>query len=273
MAFNRKPGCCCGCKVTFTVNCNSLHSSGATVTVTNPSTMDSVSGTTNSSGVIQLDISGIGGAGSYVVAATGGSCTGYSGSMTLVCGSSYTIACCPNCDTCILTTPFPTLFITDSSQTTACPNAGLNTWVGCYNLTIGSTAFSGCGCQKLTGGLSGCVSIFYQIQCAGADGRTLTVDRTWWTCSFGSLGFPPHGCGYCCNSFATNCSNTGSTCGDGSQWDCTSGVGQTDHGSTPLTSCSPFPFSLSLSLATYSCSDGSGGTIPSPLGAGVTINS
>lgn len=246
-----------GCSVKFTVLCVSTPVSGATVTVKNGGTTVA-SGTTNGSGVVTLNIPS---AGTYtVVVPAVGSCTaGYSGSLALSCGGSYTLPCCVavNCGNCTWPT---TLFVTDSSQTTACPSTGFLVWQGAYRLTTIS-GFDPCTCAGQTGG-SGlkCSLISYNISCIGPN--TFHIERTWSFCdnSSGSLS----NCGFCCPPV------TLPLCSGGFHLSCSGfGVDQVDF---TFSSCNPFPLSPTLALFVRHCSSGIG-TITSPLPGGVTINS
>lgn len=182
------------------------------------------------------------------------------------CGCGSGPATCIDCD---FGTTYPTLYVTDSSQTTACPWDG-GFWQGCYQLALGSGYFNPCSCRGESGSSGACSSIIYTIACSGTN--TFTISRTWGVCDFSNL-FNSN-CGYCCNELnsAPGCGAVRQTCtGDPTSQQCTSQTTE-DLGSYVFSSCSPFPFSASLTLASYTCAS-TGGTLTSPLGSSVTINS
>lgn len=98
-------GCGCGCSpVTFTVVCGTTPVVGASVSVSSGGTTVA-SGTTNGSGQATLAIPS---AGTYTVAASGGTpnCNpGFSGSMALACGATYTLQCCCTEKVCVTACP------------------------------------------------------------------------------------------------------------------------------------------------------------------------
>jgi hypothetical protein len=247
---------CCGCPVTFTVSCLFAHVNGATVTIKSGSTTVA-SGTTNSSGQVTLQIPS---GGSYTVITSGSSCSDTTQTMTLACGGSYPIQCCPTCDNCNWPSLYDPLYITDSSQTVACPYGVHGAyWYGCYNLSVASRTTDACGCNNASAPTSGCCSIYYQISCSGT---TLTIYRSWQNCV-------TH-CSYCCDTLDGSCNPVAVSCPASLTCSTTGGSGITqDSWSGPLTGCDPFPLSVNLTLGTNFCSPT---PLLSPLAAGITLN-
>ena len=250
---------CCGCAVTFKVICNGLNVNGAAVAVKSGSTTVA-GGTTNSSGIVNLSIPS---AGSYTVTASGGTCTvTYSALLSLSCGNTYTLPCCSLCTNCAWGALFPTIHITDSFTTVACPWQATH-WQGCYSMSLGSNATDPCGCLNSAASAAGCVQVLYNVACTG--GNVFQIQRFWEVCNTT--------CAYCCDTFTAppNCSVVQVSCtGHAGTFDCGSnGTSVSDITNYPFTSCNPFPISTNLTLGTFI---GGCGTVNSPLAAGITIN-
>lgn len=261
---------CCGCPVTFHVTCGISNVHNATVTVSSGGT-PVASGTTNTSGLVTLTIPS---GGTYMVTATGSTCTsGYLNDLTLVCGNTYTLPCCQDvCSACHFDVVYPTLYVTDSHTTTACPfSGGGGVWFGCYQLPVSSPATTPCGCAAGTHTATGNSSITYQISC-NKPGSSMAISRSWGSCDPGGGAT----CYYCSNIFDSSCNLIPATCSGSTQYTCgglypsSPGDGQiTETAYLTLSNCSPFP--LYASFSSGSCGSGAG-EIFDPLGPNVTIS-
>lgn len=178
-------------------------------------------------------------------------------------------ACCgcntfSSCGGCGLNAAYPTLFVTDSSSTVACPALGSG-WRGCYLMTVGSAA-TPCVCQNGGTFAAACTGIIYDIQCDPNSTNKILVQRTWFLCELPGGGV----CGYCCpDAFDSSCNTVLNACPPGQAGPGCSAPDY-DIGTAVISSCTPFPLSVTLNLATWHCFSGS--TVLSPLGSGVTIN-
>lgn len=128
-------GCACSCNVTFHVTCSGSNVDGAMVTVKDLGGTEIDSGTTDSSGLVTLDV---GTAGTYEVIADGGSpaCSpGYDGEIELACNGTYSIPCC-GCPT--------TICVTGCPSGAAVVGASVTIKSGGTTVATGTTDATGC---------------------------------------------------------------------------------------------------------------------------------
>lgn len=190
-------GCGCSCVVGFSVLCGTNEVEGAEVTVSRGG-VTIVSGTTDASGAVALDV---GTAGTYAVTATAAGDQGYSGSLDLACGGSETLQVCGgfDCGTCLVPERNLTLswtnLITGDGSTTLTFN-GVSGW---SSACVNNLEFSlGCDASSVV------FSITYFLSGACPDGQAAI-------CSTRSGGLIEEGL-TCGDDFLMTVSLTSSTC-------------------------------------------------------------
>ena len=137
--------------------------------------------------------------------------------------------CCSACD---WQTLYPTLYVTDQYQTTACVyNAGNGHWIGCYLLSsVAAGSQTPCGCEGLTSPGSG-TYVTYTIACSGS---TVTITQSWTVC------YP----GFGADVYCTDNINF-STCGRTAD-ECAECLIYSTSGTYVATVCQTFPFTVTL---------------------------
>jgi hypothetical protein len=160
-----------------------------------------------------------------------------------------------------------TVFLTDDAGTvTLTHEVGTSLWVGCYLLVV-PNGLDICACQVSRGSpTSGTVLISYVVEfgTAGA-GCAIQITRNWASCTDAG------NCAYCTGTAnLTTCDYDPVTCTPpASSGECSDNVSDV-YGPVTETNCATlFPLSATLTLGFVFCG---GGSLSSPLGPDVTIN-